>query len=142
MTYEQFLKEIELYYGPYTKKKKGKDGKDIIINEKVRKIVLSYLKNDIKENMLDTLRRYIFYSHPLNYGPPGIAAIEKAIDKAIENKRGPDVRIQHVQNKYIPPVYDGPISKDEREEVDKFLAKGGISGMLKKNVNKSEEWKK
>lgn len=86
MTYDEFLKEVQEYYGPYP------------LDPKIGSYVKAYLKRDINQDSLETLRRYVFYSHPHRMGPPGIAAIEKANREALYNHKGSDTHKPVITN--------------------------------------------
>jgi hypothetical protein len=116
------MKQIEGYYGEY-------DGK-----LKVRDYVESYIASDIDADKLHTLLRYITYSHPVNFGPPDIAAIEKAISSAISvrdggSPKGADV---HSVRSTDGSKYRASLTDEEAEEGARMLkAAGGLMGFIK-----------
>ena len=79
MNYNQFMEEIQTYYGTYPK------------DSKVGNYVQGYLERDIDETKLDRLFRFITYNHPHRFGAPGVAEIEKSISEALYKKKGEDV---------------------------------------------------
>ena len=79
MNYNQFMEEIQTYYGTYPE------------GSKVGNYVLGYLERDIDESKLDRLFRFVTYHHAVRFGAPGISDIEKSINEALYKKKGEDV---------------------------------------------------
>lgn len=128
MTIDEFLINIESIYGVYE-------------NENLKKAVVAYIKHDIRLDRLNILKRYIYYYHHKNYGVPGISNIESAIDKAIKNNKGDDVRLVR---KFSTVLKERPLTTAEKEENKRILAEyeNGLLGMLENLQAKKKEWKK
>ena len=133
MTYDNFIKQIVDYYGPYPTLEV--DGKNV---SKVQGFVIAYLKNDIREDRLKELLRIVLYYHPHGYKAPCIASIEAAIEKAIKNnKTNADLRIVRTYSQQIEKP-----TPDEVKETDEILKQqGALAEMMRKNAEKQKEWK-
>jgi hypothetical protein len=124
LTYGTFLKQVQQYYGPYPSDEKGRST--------VFEWVMAYLRRDIDLEKLPKLIRYLTYSHPVNYGPPDIAAIERAIKWARENDKGSDVHrsMADIETADFRNRLD-PLTEEEREQGEQMLNNaGGLPGML------------
>ena len=127
MTYSDFASIIQNYYGPYSK------------GSKVGDYVMSYLQRDIDESKLDKLFRYITYSHPYKFGPPGISEIETAIYEALKKHKGDDV---HKIKDFTTSEKIEPESAEEYKQGAEMLDNaGGLRNMLSTLV-KSKSFKK
>ena len=135
MTLDEFLAHIKSMYGNW----KGSDAKKNIVGN-IEKSVIAYIKHDLRLDRLNNLKRYIFYYHPTNYGAPDISCIESAIDKAIKNNKGDDVRLV---KKYSTVLKVRPLTDAEKLENEKILAEHnkGLLGMLQDLQAKKKEWK-
>lgn len=133
MQYTDFMLRIQEYYGPYVQRNsKGeiaRDKEQNAIPTKVKDFVFAYIKKEINENSLDRLFRFIAYSHPVNYGPPDIAAIEKAINEGIKNNKGSDVH-------KIPEYTTGEINPRDKEEYNEEAAEQYSKGELMNGFKK------
>lgn len=117
MKYAEFMVRLQEYYGPY-------DGA-----QKVASFVRRYIERDIAEDKLGQLFRYVTYSHPPRFGPPGISDIEKAIDQARYRGKGADVHKGPAV--YTPQAQD--LSDEEWREGKRLLDQaGGLPAMVKK----------
>ncbi len=118
MNHQTFIDQIKAYYGDYPDK------------SKVETYVMHYLKSDIDPDSLDRLFKYVCRSHPVNYGPPDIAALEGAIIWALKNTHNAiDVHRSDVNagRNELPVILD-----EEYQEGKKMLdERGGLGGMLK-----------
>lgn len=116
MTNAEFFEAIQDYYGNY----QG-DGK-------LLSYVKAYIKRDIDEEKLKTLFRFITYSHPVNYGPPDIAAIEGAIIWGLKYQKGADVHKSRVIEKTVEHI---ELTAEERQAGNDLLMvlKGQFKGM-------------
>lgn len=85
MNIDNFVEQLEMYYGEYTNK-----------NNRVKLMLKAYLK-DFKQDRLPDLLKLVMMNHAVNYGCPDIAAVEKAYDYALKNKKCQDM-------KFIPPT--------------------------------------
>lgn len=99
----EFMEQVQRYYGSYEDRPRVAD------------YVYAYLMRDIEQSKLSQLFRYITYSHPVNYGPPDIAAIESAIGWAIKNVKGADIHKPRTTGA-VESIDDFEISDEEREE--------------------------
>mgnify|MGYP006300359549 CR=1 FL=1 len=130
MTYEQFMQRLQDYYGPYPGKGKDQKGKDI--PSKVPDYVIAYLRRDVDEQKLERLFRYITYSHPARFGPPGISDIEKAIEQARYKGKGEDVH--RGAEPYQMPEVDIPTPEEQREAERMIQEAGGLRNMFRNMV--------
>ena len=105
MQYDDFMKEIQLYYGLYPEK------------SAVPSYVLGYLQRDIDELKLDRLFRFVTYHHPHRFGAPGIAEIEKSISEALYKHKGEDV---HSAN-FTPKDNERPNTLEEDIKIGKLM---------------------
>jgi hypothetical protein len=96
--------------------------------------VMAYLKRDIDEKKLTRLFRFITYSHPVRFGPPGIAAIEKSINDALYRKKGEDVHKNQVFT--TGEEMDFGSEEEYQEGVKLLKEKGGLSNMLEELTSK------
>ena len=126
LDYKTFITKIQEYYGYYpAPKEESTPG--------IGDFVMAYLKRDIDEEKLNTLYRYLTYSHPVNYGPPDIAAIENAVIWALKNNKGADV---HQVNPTDGSEYVDTITEQERKEGEEILEKmGGLTGIFEKKAD-------
>ncbi len=106
MNYNQFMEEIQTYYGPY------------LGTSKVGNYVLGYLQRDIDETKLDRLFRFVTYHHPFRFGAPGIAEIEKSISEALYKKKGADV---HKISFYTTQERERPNTPEEDVQIGALL---------------------
>jgi len=114
LNYQEFMKELQLYYGGYEQ------------GSRIPTYVMAYLKHDIDEEKLNTLFRYITYYHPVRYKAPGISDIEKAIYEAIRNNKGSDVhKIE------ITKIELEELTEKEKQMNEEFLRNGGLMGLVR-----------
>ncbi len=106
MNYNQFMEEIQIYYGTYPK------------GSKVGNYVQGYLERDIDETKLDRLFRFVTYNHPFHFGAPGIVEIEKSISEALYKKKGEDV---HKISFYTTQEKERPNTQKEAEQIKLLL---------------------
>lgn len=128
MTFLDFLAQCQELYGAYPE------------DSKLGDFVMAYLRRDIDPNRLPKLFRYLTYSHPVNFGPPDIAAIENAIIWAMKNDKGSDVhRSMADQERGDLQGRIDTLTDDEREQGARMLdERGGMSGMLEGIVHHTD----
>lgn len=81
----EFAEKMQEYYGAYS--------------EKVVDHVLDYLERDVDDEALDRLYRETLYNHPRNFGPPDVAALEKARNAG---NIGRKIKTNACQNEFVP----------------------------------------
>lgn len=129
MEYEDFLLEIQNQFGVYPKNKKGQ--------AHLAAAVYKYLKRDIDKSKLPILLIYIQYYHFHNNGVPGIAHIEYCIDKAIQNKKGGDVRktrsLSETGNSIQKMIADYEEDMKDEDRVPVGTIQNLLKNIIKKN---------
>jgi hypothetical protein len=130
------MTRMQNYYGEYQ-------------NKSVADFLFKYLQQEIDENKLITLSRYVMYSHPAKFGPPSIAEVEKAITEALRLKRGTtdcrkiiptpidhtDPRVVRETQDSLEKIFQGkPIMEHVKLQAKKNKLK------LQKPIDKKSEW--
>ncbi len=108
MTIDQFVEQIESYYGEYQEK-----------NYRVKVLLKGYLK-DFKQAKLPELLKLVMMNHAVNYGTPDISAVEKAYDYALKNNKCQDLKYLAPANYYIE---DTP-TEEELAKTRELIASG------------------
>ena len=114
MTINQFIDQVEGYYGVYPEKM-----------HRVKVMTEAYLK-DFKEEKFPELLKLVCMHHAFNYGPPDISAIEKAYEHAQKNGKCGDLKKIKATN-YI---LDDVPTAEELQNQKKLMESGEFKGMM------------
>lgn len=121
MNYNQFMEELQKYYGLYPE------------NSKIPQYVKGYLQRDIDETKLDRLFRFVTYHHSHRFGAPGIAEIEKSISEALYKKKGEDVH----STSFTPHDIGRSNTPEEDMAIQQLMNKEGLFNSFKEKIRNS-----
>lgn len=128
LSLDDFITKLKDYYGNWYYKGTR------TINKHVEPEIRSYVEQFIDNTKLNDLKRYIFLCHHIRNGAPGISDIRYAIDMAVKNGFGSDVRKSQIQNtneKFIPPTIEEQLETEE-------ILKTGLCKKLFEKINQNK----